>query len=94
MIQYICGNPRACTVHADGLVVSPLDSPRSPGEFEINVVDLDDMGLWCHRAADTTSIDGYQDLVNLHRMIENNPAGRILSSDTTLSAARFDFAST
>lgn len=60
------------------VTVSTLSAPRSLDEFEINVIDLSDPGLWKCYGNDTSSIDAKNDFFTIHTMVEKKCTSKII----------------
>ena len=62
----------------DGIVVSPLGSPRSLDEFEINVIDLSSSNLWRCESPNVMQIDAQNDLYSIRTMVEKRSTSKII----------------
>lgn len=51
---------------------SKLNNPMSLDEFKINIVDLNDWGVWCSNSNNTDSINCINDIISISTMIKNS----------------------
>lgn len=70
-----------------GLEINSFSSPRSPGLFDVTIVNLTSSYLWKSRNSSCSVLNYYNDLKNLYEMIKNNSDKKyvfVLPQDTLI----------
>lgn len=62
----------------DSCVISKISDPRSLDEFMVNIIDLNSKSLWKYSGSDGSSIDSFQDIANLAKMIKDTKKSKTL----------------
>ncbi len=69
MIQVLTYDGSETNLSGAGVIVNRLHDARSLDEFEINIIDLNNEGIWEYSRANTNSIDMISDFSSLRHMI-------------------------
>ncbi|MCL2225297.1 MAG: hypothetical protein FWB96_10070 [Defluviitaleaceae bacterium] len=69
-IQIINYSGKSALSKIDGLVVSQLNSPKSPDEFDITIIDLCDDEIWRSEWSDAKTVNNIGDFVHLQGIME------------------------
>lgn len=78
-IQIIGYNKRTLEGKSGDKVTSnSFESPLSFDEFDFNIIDMSDKGIWRNNRASLESINSYKDLKHLKEMIENSEKSKII----------------
>ena len=78
MTIQIISNDRLSHFNNSGYVISPLRSPKSLDEFDLNIVDLSTESLWRNRSNNYSSINDISDYTSLRQMAERKTTSAVL----------------
>ena len=78
MTIQIISNDRLSHFNNSGYVISPLRSPKSLDEFDLNIVDLSTESLWRNRSKNYSSINDISDYISLRQMAERKTTSAVL----------------
>lgn len=71
MTIQIIGEGRGHKAGFAGITQSPLSCPRSLDEFDVNVISLNDEGMWKNDRNSCSSINSSNDLISVANMVKN-----------------------
>ena len=78
MTIQIISNDRLSHFNNSDYVISPLRSPKSLDEFDLNIVDLSTESLWRNRSNNYSSINDIRDYISLRQMAERKTTSAVL----------------
>lgn len=78
MIQILTYDGKGTNFEGDNVVINSVHDARSLDEFSVDIISLQNQGVWYNRDNDTTSINGLDDFVSLSEMIRNSNKAKII----------------
>lgn len=78
MIQVLTYDGKSANFQGDNVVINSIHDARSLDEFSVDIISLQNQGLWYNRNDDTTSINYLDDFVSLSEMIRNSDNAKII----------------
>ena len=78
MIQILTYDGKSTNFQGDNVVINSIHDARSLDEFSVDIISLQNQGVWYNRDNDTTSINCLDDFVSLSESIRNSDKAKII----------------